>query len=406
MPVLIPIDESGRSLVIKMSSEGSKDQASGSDGSGGGGASKGKVGGSSSDGEQQHSGFNPMETLEQLMRLLRPWQQADEDEEAAAKPEQLLEDVTLEGVVKYMQSNKSAGIPDFRSPGTGLYDNLEKYNLPEPMAIFDIHYFMERPEPFFYLAKELYPGKFRPTPSHYFIRLLADKKILLRNYTQNIDTLERIAGVPGDLMVEAHGTFHTGHCIGKCGKEYTQQWMKDEIFADRLPKCTECEGLVKPDIVFFGESLPMRFSKLVMEDFPKCDLLIVMGTSLVVHPFASLIERVPVTTPRLLINKEKAGEGIPRLRQLGMDAGGFDFESKDKYRDVAYLGTCDDGCYKLAEMLGWKDDLDKLIKSGHEQIDGQSAASQPSKKPSEGETDQAEPSTKAESPSKAEAASK
>ncbi|XP_022107575.1 NAD-dependent protein deacetylase sirtuin-2-like isoform X2 [Acanthaster planci] len=337
-----------------------------------------------------------VETLEQLMRFLRPFQQ---DEEEEAKPEQLLEDISLEGVVKYMQSDKckniivmtgagistSAGIPDFRSPGTGLYDNLEKYNLPEPMAIFDINYFRERPEPFFYLAKELYPGKFRPTPCHYFIRLLADKRLLLRNYTQNIDTLERIAGVPGDLMVEAHGTFHTGHCIGDCGKEYTQQWMKDEIFADRLPKCTDCEGLVKPDIVFFGERLPVRFSHLVMEDFPKCDLLIVMGTSLVVQPFASLIERVPATTPRLLINKEKAGEGIPRLRGLGLFTGGFDFDSQNKYRDVAYLGTCDDGCNKLAEMLGWKDELDELVTSSHKEIDGQHESSS-SEKPSKGET--------------------
>lgn len=55
----------------------------------------------------------------------------------------------------------AAGIPDFRSPGTGLYDNLQKYNLPSPQAIFEIGYFHRNPKPFFHLAKELYPAQFK-----------------------------------------------------------------------------------------------------------------------------------------------------------------------------------------------------------------------------------------------------
>lgn len=69
----------------------------------------------------------------------------------------------------------AAGIPDFRSPETGLYHNLQKYNLPEPQAIFEINFFRQNPKPFFMLAKELYPGSFKPTISHYFIRLLHEK---------------------------------------------------------------------------------------------------------------------------------------------------------------------------------------------------------------------------------------
>jgi NAD-dependent SIR2 family protein deacetylase len=84
----------------------------------------------------------------------------------------------------------SAGIPDFRSPGTGLYDNLAKYNLPEPTAVFDINYFRENPAPFYQLAKELFPGQYKPTPTHLFIRLLHDKGLLRRCFTQNIDSLE------------------------------------------------------------------------------------------------------------------------------------------------------------------------------------------------------------------------
>lgn len=79
----------------------------------------------------------------------------------------------------------------FRTPGTGLYANLEKYNIPYPEAIFNIDYFSNDPQPFFSLAKALYPGSHRPNYIHYFIRTLHHKGLLLRMYTQNIDGLEK-----------------------------------------------------------------------------------------------------------------------------------------------------------------------------------------------------------------------
>ena len=82
----------------------------------------------------------------------------------------------------------SAGIPDFRSPNTGLYDNLAKYNLPYPEAVFDLSYYKHNPEPFIQLACELWPGICHsPTITHSFIALLERKGVLLRNYTQNIE---------------------------------------------------------------------------------------------------------------------------------------------------------------------------------------------------------------------------
>ena len=79
-----------------------------------------------------------------------------------------------------------------RTPGTGLYDNLQKYNLPYPEAVFDIDYFSHDPQPFFTLAKALYPsGEYRPNIAHYFVKLLHNKDLLFRMYTQNIDGLER-----------------------------------------------------------------------------------------------------------------------------------------------------------------------------------------------------------------------
>ncbi|XP_045641694.1 NAD-dependent protein deacetylase sirtuin-2 isoform X2 [Ursus americanus] len=261
--------------------------------------------------------------------------------------ERLLDELTLEGVTRYMQSERcrrviclvgagistSAGIPDFRSPSTGLYANLEKYHLPYPEAIFEIGYFKKHPEPFFALAKELYPGQFKPTVCHYFIRLLKEKGLLLRCYTQNIDTLERVAGLESEDLVEAHGTFHTSHCTSPlCRREYTLSWMKEKIFSEVTPKCEKCHSVVKPDIVFFGENLPARFFSCMQSDFLKVDLLIIMGTSLQVQPFASLISKAPLSTPRLLINKEKTGQTDPFLGMMMGLGGGMDFDSKKAYR--------------------------------------------------------------------------
>uniref|UniRef100_A0A2K5IWZ1 Deacetylase sirtuin-type domain-containing protein n=1 Tax=Colobus angolensis palliatus TaxID=336983 RepID=A0A2K5IWZ1_COLAP len=144
-----------------------------------------------------------------------------------------------------------SGIPDFRSPGSGLYSNLQQYDLPYPEAIFELPFFFHNPKPFFTLAKELYPGNYKPNTTHYFLRLLHDKGLLLRLYTQNIDGLERVSGIPASKLVEAHGTFASA-------------------------TCTVCR-----------------------RPFP--------GEDFRVEPFASLTEAVRSSVPRLLINRDLVG---------------------------------------------------------------------------------------------------
>jgi len=246
----------------------------------------------------------------------------------------------------------AAGIPDFRSPGTGLYDNLQKYELPTPQSVFDINYFAIRPEPFFQLAKELFPGRIRPTLSHYFIKLLHDKDVLLRNYTQNIDTLERQAGIDPEVLVEAHGSFARAHCT-ICATEFHPDHVREVIFENKIPKCS-CGGVVKPDIIFFGERLPNRFFQLYRRDLAQCDLLVVMGTSLKVQPFASLITLVNPKIPRLLINREEVG-----TEKQGV-VGGFVFNSEST-RDVKLLGNCEDCIRLLLDKLQWIHDMRGLI---------------------------------------------
>ncbi|XP_064408758.1 NAD-dependent protein deacetylase sirtuin-2 [Latimeria chalumnae] len=345
-----------------------------------------------SDSEDELSGAFGRSEMEFLQSLLSRTLNLGNGE----KPEKVLDELTLEGVARFIQSDKckniicivgagistSAGIPDFRSPSTGIYANLQKYNLPCPEAMFEISYFKQCPEPFFALVKELYPGRFKPAVPHYFMRMLLEKGQLLRCYTQNIDTLERVAGIPEEQLVEAHGTFYTSHCVSApCRKEYSLEWMKDKIFSDQVPRCEKCSSVVKPDIVFFGEGLPPKFFTSMATDFPKCDLLIIMGTSLQVEPFASLIHKVHHNTPRLLINKEKTGQTNTLMGVLGFRSA-MDFDSEQAYRDVAWLGTCDDGCLALAELLGWKKELEETMKKEHAVIDsgtqtGTASASHP-----------------------------
>lgn len=164
----------------------------------------------------------------------------------------------------------------------------------------------------------------------------------MKLFTQNIDCLEREAGVPDDMIVEAHGSFARQSCI-KCKTAYPQDLMKKAIREKTVPHCLQdnCNGLVKPEIVFFGEQLPAEFFENRM--LPnQCDLCIVMGTSLSVQPFASLPMFCKDATPRVLINQEQVGD-------LGSHAD-----------DVLMLQDCDAGVRKFAGACGWSEELENL----------------------------------------------
>lgn len=265
----------------------------------------------------------------------------------------VLEARSMEAVAKYIKQNDvkrivlmvgagistSAGIPDFRSPDTGLYANLAFLDLEEPEDVFDITFFRENPKPFYALAHELYPGRYRPTIAHSFIKLLYDKGMLLKHFTQNIDCLERQAGVPGEMIVEAHGSFASQRCID-CQKPYPDDQMHEKVDQGEVPRC-DCGGYVKPDIVFFGEALPSTFFD--NRSLPaEADLCIVMGTSLSVQPFASLPSFVSDGVPRVLINMQRVG---------GMGS---------RPDDVLLLGDCDAGVRKFAKAMGWEEELENL----------------------------------------------
>lgn len=174
-------------------------------------------------------------------------------------------------------------------------------------------------------------------------------------FTQNIDCLERAAGVPADKIIEAHGSFATQRCID-CQKEYPDKEMKEHVQRGDVPRCSNnrCNGLVKPDIVFFGEALPRRFGENTFQA-SMADLALVIGTSLQVYPFAGLPQSVMESKPRVLFNMERVG-------QMGGRAD-----------DVLVLGPADDGIRRLADELGWREELEKMWRDvvGDEEADRQ-----------------------------------
>lgn len=114
------------------------------------------------------------------------------------------------------------------------------------------------------------------------------------------------------------------------------------------------------DIVFFGEPLPPSFGPSVKRDFPQADLLIVIGTSLTVMPFAGLVRQVEPAVPRVLINMVAAGTHLLDFSR-GRDAGAE--PTAELRRDFAQLGDCQASIRRLARMAGWTAELEALVEA-------------------------------------------
>ena len=205
----------------------------------------------------------------------------------------------------------NAGIPDFRSPGKGLYSRIAFGE-----NLFTMSYFQSNPRPFYAFMRNFIKQSFakaHPTKTHYFLRLLNDKGILTRIYTQNVDGLELEAGLPSEKVINAHGTFQTSHCIS-CRAKFDFTWLLTELSKseDYIPTCPYCGNYVKPDVILFGEgTFPEALFTSQEVDFPKCDLVIVLGTSLVVQPFASLYYKANTSVPRLVVCKTPTAPALP-----------------------------------------------------------------------------------------------
>ncbi len=173
----------------------------------------------------------------------------------------------------------SAGISDFRGP-QGLYVT-RRY---DPEKVFDINYFLHDPKPFYDFTRDFLTleSKIQPTFTHRFLTQLQSAGKLKAVITQNIDGLHTKALTKN--VLEVHGGYQKSFCL-KCGQEFSFQVMTEKIFKEDVPRC-RCGGVVKPDVVFFGENV--KYLNEAYDLSEKADLFFVIGSSCVVQPAASI----------------------------------------------------------------------------------------------------------------------
>jgi len=178
----------------------------------------------------------------------------------------------------------NAGIPDFRGP-QGLYTS----RLYDAEKIFDIAYFLKDPKPFYEFAHDFIAleSTIKPTVTHNALAALEGAGKIHAVITQNIDGLHQKAG--SQKVLDMHGNFLKSHCL-KCRKAFDYRELKSMVLQHVIPHCS-CRGIIKPDIVFFGEDVKYYHQSLELAQ--SADLFFVIGTSCVVYPAASLPQFVP-----------------------------------------------------------------------------------------------------------------
>lgn len=178
-----------------------------------------------------------------------------------------------------------SGIPDFRSQD-GLYSQQWKY---PPETIISRSFFDANPVEFYRFYREkLIIKNIEPNTAHFQLAKMEEKGKLKAVVTQNIDGLHQKAGSKN--VFELHGSTLRNFCMD-CGAEYSIDFIAEsENSPDKLPRCTKCGGLVKPDVVLYEESLDQNVINGAVNAIKNADTLIIGGTSLVVYPAAGLID--------------------------------------------------------------------------------------------------------------------
>ncbi len=175
-----------------------------------------------------------------------------------------------------------SGIPDFRSPGTGLWESVD------PMEVAHIDAFRRDPDRFWSFYGERFASLHdkRPNAAHEAFAELERRGLLRGVVTQNVDRLHRAAGSRN--VVEVHGSIESSVCLS-CGARMGLERVLELLAGDAgAPLCEACERPLKPDVVLFGELLPEDVLATAQRLAAEADLMLCVGSSLEVHPIAAL----------------------------------------------------------------------------------------------------------------------
>ena len=209
----------------------------------------------------------------------------------------------------------ASGIPDFRG-ASGLYNYT-------PEEVISKNFFFKHNKEFYdFYSKKLVYKNAKPNLCHFFCKKLEDDGKLKAIITQNIDGLHQKAG--SKKVIELHGSTERNYCT-KCGKFYK---LEDVDFIN--PYCKVCGGLIKPDVVLYGENLDNLLIEKAIKSIELADTLLIIGTSLVVNPAASLIKffkgkkmvlinytKTPYDTMADLVINDDIINVIEKLNELG-----------------------------------------------------------------------------------------
>lgn len=175
-----------------------------------------------------------------------------------------------------------SGIPDFRSPQYGMWQTID------PMVVASMAGFRRDPANFFHWVRPLTRTIIEalPNPAHFAVARLEELGLVQEVITQNIDVLHSRAG--SSHVHEIHGHLRTATCV-ECFRKYpAEDFIYRFMDSGEVPRCDHCGGILKPDVVLFGEALPFKVLQLAQKAARTCDVMLVAGTSLEVAPVSEL----------------------------------------------------------------------------------------------------------------------
>lgn len=222
-----------------------------------------------------------------------------------------------------------SGISDFRSPG-GVWDrydpndlNFQSFLSSEESRVIYWKFHRE-----FYLPMK----QSEPNATHYALAELEKMGKLDRIITQNVDNLHQRAGSSPEKIIEIHGTACRVRCLD-CGADYDRDEIERRLdTGEEVPRCAHCSGLLKPATISFGQAMPEQETRESFEIARGCDLFVVLGSSLVVHPAASLPSEAISSGARLAI--------------LNLTSTPF-----DTHADIVIHAQCGEVMSKVMELL-------------------------------------------------------